>query len=121
MANRVLLVEDNELNSRLIQKVLESGGMEVIVLDSAEEALHQMESIRPDLILLDLQLPGMSGYEFVNQYTHQNGAKQIPIVAISANVRPEDKEKALEVGCAGFIEKPINTRTIVQDLTMYLE
>lgn len=121
MANRVLLVEDNELNSRLIQKVLESGGLEVFVLDSAEEALHQVEGIQPDLILLDLQLPGMSGYEFVNQYAHQNGTKQIPIVAISANVRPEDKEKALEVGCAGFIEKPINTRTIVHELSVYLE
>jgi len=121
MAKKILLVEDNKLNSRLIQKVLESAGLAVTIFNSAEEALHELAAIKPDLILLDLQLPGMSGYEFVDQYKRMNGTQQIPIVAISANVRPEDKEQALEVGCVGFIEKPINTRTIAHELSAYLE
>lgn len=121
MAKKILLVEDNKLNSRLIQKVLESSGLSVAIFNSAEEALHELSAIKPDLILLDLQLPGMSGYEFVDQYKRMNGTQQIPIVAISANVRPEDKEQALQVGCVGFIEKPINTRTIVSELSAYLE
>ncbi len=121
MAKRILLVEDNELNSRLLQKVLESAGLEVTIFNNAEEALNELLTIKPDLILLDLQLPGMSGYDFVDQYKRINGNQQIPIIAVSANVRPEDKEKAIEVGCVGFIEKPINTRTIVTELSGYLE
>lgn len=121
MADRILVIEDNVLNSRLMQKVLESRGMEVVIFGSAEKALNHIHKLQPDLILLDLQLPGMSGYDFVTRMNQHNGSKPIPVVAVSANVKPGDKQRALEVGCVGFIEKPINTRTIAREIFTYLE
>jgi len=121
MAERILVIEDNKINSRLMQKILENRGLEVIVLGSAEKALSQLHRIAPDLILLDLQLPGMSGYDFVKNMHRQNGSRQIPVVAVSANVRQTDKDRAKEAGCLGFIEKPVNTRTVVDEILSYLE
>jgi len=121
MAEQILVIEDNEINSRLMQKILENRGLEVTVLESAEKALNQLHQITPDLILLDLQLPGMSGYDFVKNMRRQNGSRQIPVVALSANVRQADKERAMNVGCLGFIEKPVNTRTVVDEILSYLE
>lgn len=120
MGNKIVLIEDNKMNSRLAQKVLESAGMEVFVYSNAEEALSGLNGIRPSLVLVDLQLPGISGYDFVRQVRRFEKYAGIPLVAISANVREEDKSKAYAAGCDGFIEKPMNTRTLVRDLQDYL-
>lgn len=120
MGNKIVLIEDNKMNSRLAQKVLESAGMEVFVYSNAEEALSGLNGIRPSLVLVDLQLPGISGYDFVRQVRRFEKYAGVPLVAISANVREEDKSKAYAAGCDGFIEKPMNTRTLVRDLQDYL-
>lgn len=117
---RVTLIEDNALNSRLIQKVLQTSGFYVEVYDNAEDALGNLNGDMPDLILLDLQLPGMNGYEFARRLRTMSDYQSVPIVAVSANIRPEDKEVALESGCNGFITKPINTRTLVQQIKGYI-
>ncbi|MCF7802868.1 MAG: response regulator [Candidatus Marinimicrobia bacterium] len=121
MPIEIMLVEDNVMNSRLTQKVLESAGITVHLYDSAEAALEVLQKVHPQLILLDLQLPGISGYDFARQVRRIDGFQSTPLVAISANVREEDKTKAREAGCDGFIGKPINTRTLASDIKQYLE
>jgi len=120
MEAKVMLIEDNEMNSRLAQKVLEAAGMEVTLFTHAEQALSKMESVQPEIILVDLQLPGISGYDFVRRVRAADEFSDIPLVAISANVRNEDKSRAFESGCDGFIEKPINTRKLATKLQEYL-
>jgi len=113
---KVMIIEDNKLNSRLTQKVLESAGWEVQIYSNAEAALDKVNIAQPDIILIDLQLPGISGYDFARQIRRFERFASIPIIAVSANVREEDKSNASDSGCDGFIEKPINTRTLVQQI-----
>jgi CheY-like chemotaxis protein len=117
----VMMVEDNELNARLIRKILEAAGYNMVDYRNAEDALNSMDDVAPGLILLDLQLPGMSGYEFAQTVRNNPDYNSTKIIAISANVRDENKRHAEESGCDGFIEKPINTRTFVNDISMSLE
>jgi len=117
----VLIIEDNELNARLIRKILEAAGYNMVDYRNAEDALNNIDDIAPGIILLDLQLPGMSGYEFAETIRKNSNYNSTKIIAISANVRDENKRHAEEAGCDGFIEKPINTRTFVNDMSMNLE
>ena len=117
----VLIIEDNELNARLIRKILEAAGYNMVDYRNAEDALNNIDDIAPGIILLDLQLPGMSGYEFAETIRKNSNYNSTKIIAISANVRDENKRHAEEAGCDGFIEKPINTRTFVNDMSMSLE
>ena len=117
----VLIIEDNELNARLIRKILEAAGYNMVDYRNAEDALNNIDDIAPGIILLDLQLPGMSGYEFAETIRKNSNYSSTKIIAISANVRDENKRHAEESGCDGFIEKPINTRTFVNDMSMSLE
>jgi len=121
MMYSVIIIEDNKLNSKLAQKVLESANYSVFLFDSAEAALDNIKRIQPDIILLDLQLPGISGYDFARQVRRFEHFKNIPLVAISANVREEDKTKAYDSGCDGFIEKPVNTRTLAAEVQSFIE
>lgn len=121
MTYSVILIEDNKMNSRLTQKVLESAGYNVSQFNSAEAALDQIKTIQPHVILLDLQLPGISGYDFARQVRRFDQFKNIPLVAISANVREEDKNQAFDSGCDGFIDKPVNTRTLAEEIQSYIE
>ncbi len=109
------------MNSRLIQKVLEFSGITVTLYANAEDALQVLPEQKPDAILLDIQLPGMSGYDFARALKQSPDLKDIAIIALSANIRKEDQQLALESGCSGFITKPINTRKLVQQIQEYLE
>ncbi len=120
MSYKIVLIEDNKLNSRLAQKVLESAGMDVVLFSNAEDALSELNNLWPNLVLVDLQLPGISGYDFMRQIRRFEKFAHIPLVAISANVREEDKTQAYDAGCDGFIEKPMNTRTLARELEEFL-
>jgi CheY-like chemotaxis protein len=108
----VLVVEDNPVNLELVEAVLNREGYEVISAVSAEEALKRLERLRPDLVLLDIQLPGLDGLGLTRLLKANPATVEIPIVALTAHARPEDRQAALEAGCVEYISKPIDTRTL---------
>jgi len=109
MAACVLLVEDNEVNRYLARFLLEKGGFRVITANNGREAIEQARTHRPDLVLMDIQMPVMDGYEATTLFKADETLRAIPVVALTAYAMPHEREQALAVGCAGHIEKPIDT------------
>jgi CheY-like chemotaxis protein len=116
----ILVVEDNPANQLLIQFTLESSGYQVEVAGSAPEALLSIERRRPDLILMDIQLPGQDGLSLTRQLMGDPAMKAIPVVALTALAMAGDRELALAAGCSGYISKPIDTRTVAGEVDHYL-
>jgi two-component system, cell cycle response regulator DivK len=119
-ANLILVVEDNEANQLLFSAVLEREGYEVRIAGSAPEARGQMQDRRPDLILMDIQLPGQDGLSFTQQLKADPATAAIPVVALTAHAMTGDRAHALQAGCAGYIAKPIDTRTFGASVRRYL-
>jgi two-component system, cell cycle response regulator DivK len=109
--SRILVVEDNEANQMLTRAVLELEGFEVEVAGSAPEALEQIRQRRPDMILMDVQLPGQDGLSLTRQLKRDPAYATIPVVALTAHAMQGDREIAMGAGCVGYIAKPIDTRT----------
>jgi len=105
---KILIVDDNRPNVELLQAHLESAGYNVITAFSGEEALTVVESERPDIILLDIMMPEMSGYEVCRRLKANPDTKSIPVVMVTALHELEDVEKAVEVGADDFLMKPIH-------------
>jgi CheY-like chemotaxis protein len=116
----ILVVEDNPTNQLLATTVLERDGFETMVADSSDDALVCIRSRRPDLILMDVQLPGMDGLTFTRHLQSVPEAAGIPIIAMTSHAMVGDREKAMEAGCAGYMSKPVDTRTLGDDLRRYL-
>lgn len=116
----VLLVEDNETNQMLATVVLERDGLRVQVAGSADEAVVILQASRPDLILMDLQLPGRDGLTFMRALKLDPATAGIPIVAMTAHAMMGDEEQALAAGCAGYIAKPVDTRTLADEVRRHL-
>jgi len=117
---RILVVEDNETNMYLISFILKSRGYEIIEAKSGEEGVDIAVKERPDLILMDIQLPGIDGLEATKRIRKSEAAREIPIVALTSYVMTGDREKSLSAGCTGYIEKPINPDTILGEIEKYL-
>jgi len=120
MGEFVLLVEDNEVNRYLARFLLEHGGFNVVTANNGLEALEQARARKPDLILMDIQMPVMDGYEATRQLKADDNLKSVPVVALTAYAMPHERERALAAGCVGQIEKPIDTRTFIAQLRGYL-
>jgi len=116
----VLVVEDNETNQMLTTAVLLRDGYRVRAAGSADEALAIIGSDRPDLILMDVQLPGRDGLALTRALKTDPATAAIPVVAMTAHVMLGDEAQALAAGCAGYIAKPIDTRTLSRDVRRYL-
>jgi len=116
----VLLVEDNETNQMLTTAVLLRDGYRVQAASTAEEARALIGSERPDIILMDLQLPGQDGLAFTRALKADPLTASIPVVAMTAHVMIGDEAAALAAGCAGYIAKPIDTRTLSGDVRRFL-
>jgi two-component system cell cycle response regulator DivK len=116
----VLLVEDNDVNRYLARYVLEHGGFTVVTATNGQEALEQARARKPDLILMDIQMPVMDGYEATRLLKADPALQSVPVVALTAYAMPHERERALAAGCAGQIEKPIDTRTFIAQLRGYL-
>jgi two-component system cell cycle response regulator DivK len=117
---RVLYVEDNLENRILIKRVLEAEGY---VVDEAADGLSGIKRAvenRPDLILLDINLPDIDGYEATIRLRKIDGVNGVPIVALTANVMQGDREKSLEAGCDGYIQKPIDVDQLPDQIESYL-
>jgi len=117
---KVLVVEDNETNMYLCSRILKSGGYEVIPATSGEEGIELAIKEKPDLILMDIQLPDMDGLEAVKRIRESETDGKIPIIALTSYAMTGDKEKALSAGCTGYIEKPINPATFLNEIEKFL-
>jgi CheY-like chemotaxis protein len=120
MNQLILVVEDNPANQMLVQAVLELDGYSVVLAASADEALEQIARARPDLILMDVQLPGQDGLSLTRRLKSDPATAAIPVVALTAHAMHGDRDLALDAGCAGYIAKPIDTRMFAHQVRTFL-
>lgn len=117
----ILIVDDNLANLKLARVLLAGEGYDAHTAENAEEALTALQSFTHDLILMDIQLPGVDGLELTRQLKAQPATKDILIVALTAYAMIGDDQKARDAGCDGYITKPIDTRTFADTIAHYLE
>ncbi len=117
----VLIVDDNQLNLKLVRVVLEMEGYHVRTAADGEEMHVVLRTFRPDLILMDIQLPGMDGLELTRRLKKDESTRGIPVVAITAYAMKGDKEKAAAAGCDGYLPKPLDVGTLPSVIGGYLK
>jgi CheY-like chemotaxis protein len=117
---RILVVEDNETNLYLIRFVLEKSGYEVIEAREGVAGVELAIKEKPDLILMDIQLPDMDGLEATKRIRASEADSQIPIIALTSFAMAGDRERALTAGCTSYIEKPINPDTFIAEIEKFL-
>jgi two-component system, cell cycle response regulator DivK len=120
MNKRILVVEDQPDNRRILRDLLGNAGYELIEAESGEEALTAVEAQRPDLILMDIQLPVMDGYEATRRIRSNPELKSIPIIAVTSYALAGDEAKALAVGCTAYITKPFSPRALLAKVQEHL-
>jgi len=120
MTHVILVVEDNERNLKLLRDVLEYAGYDVRVARTAEDGITLAVSEPPDLVLMDLQLPGIDGVEALRRLRESPRTADIPVVAVTAQAMKQDRERALEAGFNGYIEKPISVRAFPDQVRSFL-
>ena len=120
MSARILLVEDNEQNRYLATFLLEKGGHTVIHAPNGRSALEVVATEKPDLILMDIHMPEMDGYEAARRMLAAQGGAHAPIVAITSYAMAGDRERAMAHGFAGYIEKPIETEIFLSQIEKFL-
>lgn len=118
--SKILVVEDNEQNLYLIKFILEKNGFTVIHAGTGIEGVTMAVNENPDMIIMDIQLPDIDGLEATRRIRKSGANSDLPIVALTSYAMPGDREKALKAGCTGYIEKPINPETIIQEIRKYL-
>lgn len=117
---RILVIEDNETNIYLVSFILKKNGLEVIEARSGEEGVELAIKEKPDLILMDIQLPGIDGLEATRRIRESEAEEEVPIVALTSYAMTGDRDKSLAAGCTGYIEKPINPDTFMGEIEKYL-
>ncbi len=117
---RILVVEDNETNMYLIRFMLEKNGYEVIEAREGAAGVKLAIKEKPDLVIMDIQLPDIDGLEATKRIRASEADSEIPIIAITSFAMTGDREKALAAGCTGYIEKPINPETFMAEIEKYL-
>lgn len=120
MNKRILIVEDNEQNLYLATFLLKKSGYEIIAATDGLEAIDKIIAEKPDLVLMDMQLPEMNGYEATKRIKSITEINHIPIVAITSYAMAGDREKTLAAGCIAYIEKPFDPDTFVSEIEKYL-
>lgn len=118
---KILVVDDNRDNRELVVKVLKNRGYDMVEAVDGEDALRKAQEERPGLILMDISLPKMDGYEVIRRLKSQEEYRDIPIVALTAHVMKGDKERAMNAGCIGYIPKPIDIRELPEQIRYYLK
>ncbi len=120
MKTRILLIEDNAQNRYLAEFLLRQRGHEIFHAGTGPEGLAMAAKLRPDMILLDIQLPGMDGHAVARALKSDPDLKPIPIVAVTSYAMAGDREKCLAAGAEGYIEKPINPDSFVAEVERFL-
>ena len=120
MPKTILIVEDNDLNMKLFNDLLQANGYNTMQTKSGKEALRLTRDHRPDLILMDIQLPEISGLEVTKRLKADDELKDIPIVAVTAFAMKGDEEKIRNGGCEGYIAKPISVSNFLETIAKFL-
>ena len=120
MTKRILVVEDQEDNRRIMRDLLTSAGFEVIEAVNGNEALSVAEAERPDLIVMDIQLPKLDGLEATRRIKANPVLRHIPVIAVTSYAMSEDNEKAMTAGCDAYFAKPVSPRTLLAKIREYL-
>ena len=121
MANEtVLVIEDNEMNMKLARSLLQLGKYRVLEASDAENGIKLAQKHHPDLILMDIQLPGMDGLTATREIKNDPAVKDITVIALTSYAMQGDEEKAKDAGCAGYIPKPIDTRSFLETVGQFL-
>jgi two-component system, cell cycle response regulator DivK len=121
MSKRILVVEDHEDNRRILRYLLNSAGYQVIEVVTGEEGVATAEAQRPDLILMDIQLPGLDGYEATRRIKANPALRSIPIIVVTSYALSGDDIKAFEAGCDAYVTKPFNPGQLLAKVRGYLE
>ena len=120
MNYRILLVEDNLVNQELVTDLLEAHGFVVRQARTAEEGLRLVREVSPDLVLMDLSLPGMDGLAAAKVIKTDPSTSHLPVIALTAHAMRGDEHIALAAGCDGYLTKPIDTRTFPERVTAFI-
>jgi two-component system cell cycle response regulator DivK len=116
----ILYVEDNADNRMLVRRILMAEGYSLLEAVNATQALETLKNTKPDLILMDINMPDMDGYSLTTQIKETPGLESIPIIALTANVMRGDRERSLEAGCDGYIQKPIDIDLLSEQIERFL-
>jgi len=117
----VMVVEDNEKNRKLVRVVLKAKGYNIIEAATGEEALNLLKNQKPDIILMDIQLPGIDGLTLIKQIKASVITKDILIIAVTAYAMKGDEQKILDTGCDAYVSKPINTQELPLIVEKYIK
>jgi two-component system, cell cycle response regulator DivK len=120
MSKRILYIEDNFDNRLLVRRVLQAEGYTVLEAVDGHEGLAKAAEVQPDLILMDINLPELDGYEVTARLKQLPGMSRVPIIAVTANVMKGDREKTLAAGCDGYIQKPIDIDALPGHIERFL-
>jgi CheY-like chemotaxis protein len=118
---RILVVEDNDMNMQLVEYLLEEGGYTIVKATSGEEALSILDDGTPDLILMDIHLPGLDGLSVVRRIKGDPRTYGVPVLALTAHAMRGDRDRFLEAGCDGYISKPIDVKTFLASIEKYVK
>ena len=120
MSARILVVEDNPKNLKLVRDVLQYSGYEVVEATTGEDGVRLAREVHPDLVLMDLQLPGIDGAEALRRIRAEVSTRSMPVVAVTAFVMADDRSSAFASGFDGYVEKPISVRGLAQQVQDFL-
>ena len=120
MSKCILVVEDQEDNRQILRDLLGNAGYELTEAENGEEAIAAVAKRRPDLILMDIQLPVLDGYEATRRIRTNPDLKSVPIIAVTSYALAGDEDKALAAGCDGYVSKPYSPRDLLAKVRTYL-
>jgi two-component system cell cycle response regulator DivK len=121
MSKRILVVEDQEDNRRIMRDLLSASGYAYIEATTGDEGLAAAQREKPDLILMDIQLPGMDGYEVTRRIKADPALKHVPIIAVTSYALSGDDDKAFAAGCDGYVTKPFSPKVLLAKIREYLK
>lgn len=116
----ILVVEDHPQNLELVTDLLESAGYRVLTATTAEEGLALINAHHPDLILMDIRLPGLDGLKATQMLKEDPATRSIPVIALTAYAMPEDRQRIREAGCEGYLTKPLKIPLLLEQIDTYL-
>jgi two-component system, cell cycle response regulator DivK len=117
---RVLVVEDNERNLKLVRDVLEYAGYQVVEATTGEQGVELARTASPDLVLMDLQLPGINGMEALRRIRASRNTVRVPVVAVTAFAMQDDRDRAIDAGFDGYLQKPLSVRELPNQVQQFL-
>jgi two-component system cell cycle response regulator DivK len=120
MAKQILCIEDNQTNMILVSRIVEAESHDLIQATDGHQAIEMLETLTPDIILLDINIPGINGLEVAQHIKATERLASVPLIAITANVLVGDKERCLEAGCDYYLPKPLDIRKLRQLLRDFL-